>query len=314
MKKHLSKLLFLIIGLSLAATVSYLNAWTGPTQTAPEGNVSAPLNIGSALQFKNGSLSLGTTTLPTVGYTLDVDGKGVFSEAVASANFCLGVDCISSWSSVGGGSSVPAGTVAAFNLTTCPSGWIPADGTSGTVDLRGYFIRGYGTNTDGTVSGAFGVTQADAFKAHTHSIASMRTYGLPSVGGSHNFYAKDSGTVTTSSVGDNTETRPKNVALLFCQKDGTSAGGGSVSSDEFSTFKSTNNISNFPNNIVCTSSGVQWIYKISAFYGSASASPNSITYWYVNSLVRYNLTGGVTEQPAGGGCPTQLSLDGRLTQ
>lgn len=30
----------------------------------------------------------------------------------------------------------------AFNLSSCPSGWITADGTNGTPDLRGEFIRG----------------------------------------------------------------------------------------------------------------------------------------------------------------------------
>jgi len=29
-----------------------------------------------------------------------------------------------------------------FNLASCPSGWIEADGTNGTPDLRGAFIRG----------------------------------------------------------------------------------------------------------------------------------------------------------------------------
>lgn len=40
---------------------------------------------------------------------------------------------------------VPAGAVEAFNLGSCPSGWIASDGTSGTVDMRGYFVRGLDT-------------------------------------------------------------------------------------------------------------------------------------------------------------------------
>ena len=38
-------------------------------------------------------------------------------------------------------SNVPAWFVWAFNLASCPSGWIAADGTNGTPDLRGEFIR-----------------------------------------------------------------------------------------------------------------------------------------------------------------------------
>lgn len=64
-------------------------AWTGPSQTAPSGNVSAPINLGTGSQVKNGNLSVnaftgtqdsifygklrvGASTAPT--YTLDVTG------------------------------------------------------------------------------------------------------------------------------------------------------------------------------------------------------------------------------------------------
>jgi hypothetical protein len=39
-------------------------------------------------------------------------------------------------------SDMPIGAVVAFNTATCPSGWVAADGTSSTPDLRGEFIRG----------------------------------------------------------------------------------------------------------------------------------------------------------------------------
>ncbi|MDQ1343498.1 MAG: hypothetical protein QG650_217 [Patescibacteria group bacterium] len=42
-------------------------------------------------------------------------------------------------------SATPAGAVMAFNLTTCPTGWAPADGTGSRPDLRGQFIRGMNT-------------------------------------------------------------------------------------------------------------------------------------------------------------------------
>jgi microcystin-dependent protein len=91
-------------------------------------------------------------------------------------------------------SLVPSGTVVSFAGRSVPSGWVLCDGSSyittgiyanlyaainttygsgtGTFkvpDLRGYFIRGYGTNRDGTQSGSFGINQADVFRSHTHT-------------------------------------------------------------------------------------------------------------------------------------------------
>ncbi len=34
--------------------INYLQAWQGPTQTAPNGNVSAPINVGATYQAKQG--------------------------------------------------------------------------------------------------------------------------------------------------------------------------------------------------------------------------------------------------------------------
>ena len=79
---------------------------------------------------------------------------------------------------------VPPGAVMAFAMNSAPAGWIVADGASISTgganaalfaaigytyggsggsfnlpDLRGYFVRGHGANTDGTVSGTFGAKQ-----------------------------------------------------------------------------------------------------------------------------------------------------------
>jgi microcystin-dependent protein len=83
-------------------------------------------------------------------------------------------------------------------------------------DLRGHFVRGSGTHTDGTAAGAFGRKQADEFKSHNHSF-SFRTdtvYGgmWPNSG----FGGGATGRTTGSAGG--TETRPKNIALLYCIK------------------------------------------------------------------------------------------------
>jgi microcystin-dependent protein len=104
---------------------------------------------------------------------------------------------------------IPPGTVMSFLGRSAPPGWLVCDGaivpngvgpvqgvitnysrlyavlgttygaTPGTLpDLRGYFIRGYGSSTDpsvganadGTESGAFGQKVADTFQGHKHGL------------------------------------------------------------------------------------------------------------------------------------------------
>ena len=167
-------------------------------------------------------------------------------------------------------SLIPAGAIIPFASFTPPVGWLIADGAAvsrstyavlfyviGTTfgagdgsttfnlpDLRGYFVRGHGTNSDGTQSGAWGVRQSDNVISHTHT-------GTTSTDGNHThtfpLYAGDgannstnrinttdesgmvnsafattsngnhSHTFTTSSFGG-TETRPKNISLWYCIK------------------------------------------------------------------------------------------------
>ena len=191
---------------------------------------------------------------------------------------------------------VPTGAIMPFAMNSAPSGWLAANGneysktgtyaalfaaigttygetngagvsvTGGThfrvPDLRGYFVRGAGTNTDGTASGTFGQKQADSVGPHTHTgtipnhqhniianatgsnapytsinidnndylaaraessstpdwsytlrgVSTTATLGLTSSNGAQ--------TITTSSQSPSstTETRPDNIALLYCIK------------------------------------------------------------------------------------------------
>jgi hypothetical protein len=85
-------------------------------------------------------------------------------------------------------------------------------------DLRGYFVRGSGTNNDGTASGSFGVKQPDDFKSHTHSYIAPNTPGY--------YYDNNNDVQGVNALTANTstgatggaETRPKNIALLYCIK------------------------------------------------------------------------------------------------
>jgi microcystin-dependent protein len=140
--------------------------------------------------------------------------------------------------------SLPAGAVMSFAMNSAPAGWLAANGSNvnrttyaalfaaiGTTygagdgsttfalpDLRGYFVRGSGTNSDGTASGTFGAKQADELRAHTHTHNLGTQTGTQSGGSfSSQAYTNTGVAASTSSTGG-TETRPANIALLYCIK------------------------------------------------------------------------------------------------
>lgn len=135
---------------------------------------------------------------------------------------------------------VPAGAVQAFAMSSAPTGWLKCDGTAvsrttyadlytaiGTTfgvgdgsttftlpDLRGEFVRGYDDGRGVDSGRVFGSAQADELKAHTHTLprgdsnAGFGAFQNESTGG---------GTNASGSTGG-AETRPRNIALLYCIK------------------------------------------------------------------------------------------------
>ncbi len=221
-----------IVSLILVGGISYAFAWSGPSNNPPDnGSINAPISTGSIGQTK-------TSWFASTELLASVD--------VTSPKFCIGSDCIISWSNVGGGN--PSGAIMAFNLSSCPSGWKIADGTNGTPDLRGYFIRGLNTSSSGIdPNRILGSIQADDLKAHTHtgttdpagahthsaSVPGFKETGVGNTSGNDTYgftgqnYLAPS--VSVAAVGDHThtfttdsrggtETRPKNIALFYCQK------------------------------------------------------------------------------------------------
>jgi microcystin-dependent protein len=156
---------------------------------------------------------------------------------------------------------VPTGAVIAFAMNgspagTPPDGWLAANGSEylktgpysnlfnaigitygetngaggvGTThfrvpDLRGYFVRGVGTNSDGTAAGAFGAKQADALKSHIHPYKdstsnSTANYVRNASGATFDIVVRSVADTDrdTTATGD-TETRPRNIAMLYCIK------------------------------------------------------------------------------------------------
>ncbi len=129
--------------------------WSAPTQTPPNGNVDAPINVGGTTQIKTGLLTLnnlavvnmnvasGTTN--TAGSVLTNDGKGN-----------------ASWAAGGGSGSIPSGAIMAFALNSCPSDWDPY------IPAQGRFILG--TSTSGIVESTGGAS------THTLTIAELPAF------------------------------------------------------------------------------------------------------------------------------------------
>ncbi len=140
------------------------------------------------------------------------------------------------WNTIG----VPSGTVISIASTTVPYGYLECNGAAisrttystlfsgiGTVfgngngsttfnipDLRGEFIRGWDNGRGVDSDRIFGSFQTDLLKAHTHFYNS--NLGSSDYGGSNPASGSPLGS-TTGSTGDS-ETRPRNIALIFCIK------------------------------------------------------------------------------------------------
>jgi hypothetical protein len=191
-------------------------AFSGPLTGNVTGNVTGNLT-GTASAIADGSVSTAKI----------VDGNVTLAKLVTAVQQAL----------------VPAGAVQAFAMNSAPAGWLAADGSNvnrttyaalftaiGTTygvgdgsttfalpDLRGYFVRGSGTNSDGTAAGTFGTKQADDLKSHTHSGSFLLSSGPLNLGGTG---ASILAPLTVGSVTDTggAETRPKNIAMLYCIK------------------------------------------------------------------------------------------------
>ena len=152
--------------------------------------------------------------------------------------------------------TIPVGTIAFFAMQTAPTGWLLCDGSlptnmtslypalynllgttygaKGTLpDLRGQFIRGWNSTSKGLdANRTFGQTQTDAYKSHTHNVNNQTSEGPQWIAFSRGDISPSvatdpTGYVTGANGNDrifrivasgDTETRPRNIALLGCIK------------------------------------------------------------------------------------------------
>jgi microcystin-dependent protein len=219
------------------------------------------------------STAITGTTLALLSGSLKVNSLGIGANELAndSVTTVKILDGAVTAAKLAAGAALPAGAVMPFAMATAPTGWFSCDGTLlsrttyallfaaiGTTfgvgdgsttfaipDLRGYFVRGFGTNNDTVASGAFGTNQVTDNLSHNHSVtvnnAGNHNHITPAGSGIFTSIAGGGFTVTTNTSGNahsiqslatsgehnhgassgasgGTESRPYNIALLYCIK------------------------------------------------------------------------------------------------
>jgi microcystin-dependent protein len=138
----------------------------------------------------------------------------------------------------------PTGGIMMFAVSGVPTGWLECDGSVLPInnytdlysvigqnyktlntfnvlsgfqipDLRGEFVRGWDHGRGVDTGRVLGTFQEDMFESHTHT--SNTTTGTQRVEGNARDAAAASSSSTTGATGG-TETRPRNVALVYCIK------------------------------------------------------------------------------------------------
>ena len=322
MKKSLIITTLVIGALIGASALSVLasGTWTGPTVLPPAGNVSAPLNIGALLQEKAGSLLL-DGNLGVLGNLIIATG----SPAAGKVLTALDANGIVTWtatSSLGivGGSAGGSGGVLDYQLLTqlttnaqgsqnglsCPSGKKVISGTclipAGTVGGP-YYLQNMGIDSTGTTFQCM-FDKSDGSQPPIQ-IQTQVVCGTPAS-------SPQAASLPTCSNGQ---------TLQMVSGSWTCAS--SASSDPFTELKAKYNLQTWPTYLVCTSGGDPIVMMLEGpIFETYRGVTNSVSYMTPGSspgsnggasFVLYDRSGTYRAEGGWMVCPTQLKLDGRLT-
>jgi hypothetical protein len=206
--------------LTLAADPA-ANLQASTKQYVDTGLATKQASLGFTPVNKAGDTGIGSLTIGA-GNTLTLAADPVSSLQASTKAY------VDTQVAAAGASAVPPGAIMAFYRNTPPTGWIECNGQSAaaypnlvaigvitTPDLRGEFVRGW-DNGKGTDPGrALASTQLDEFKSHTHQAKGI--YNLTGASVGFNWDGVSNSTATTLATGG-TETRPRNIALMYCIK------------------------------------------------------------------------------------------------
>lgn len=208
---------FIKIGKTVNQVVDWVNGYSAPT-TVPAHASTHARGAGDAVSAD----SIFPAQTGNSGKVLTTDGT------------------TATWGIISG---TPAGAVMPFAMATPPAGWLECKGqlvsrtnyaalfaaigtafgagdgsTFGLPELRGEFVRGWDDARGVDTGRTFGSAQGQDIQPHAHTVPS-RYQASPWNGGG--VAATDAGGTAvgtpTASVGT-TETRPRNIALLYCIK------------------------------------------------------------------------------------------------
>ena len=194
---------------------------------------------------------------PTVALTAGtIVAADIAADAVTTAKILDANVTTAKLATVTAQALLPAGAVMPFAMNSAPSGWLAADGTAvsrstyatlfsaistthgvgdgsttfNLPDLRGIFVRGSGSQTISgiTYNKTFAAKEGDAFQGHRHSFSPVNlaanllgSFGFGS-GGAVGFGGATVGNSATDTTNGTprtaSETRPANIALLYCIK------------------------------------------------------------------------------------------------
>ena len=119
----------------------------------------------------------------------------------------------------------PAGFVGMFNASSCPAGWITANGSNSTADARGRALRGLDLSAGRDPTGstlAQGETNAVGPLTLSSSMANGNGFGVQAGSSVYAYFSTGTAlafpSITTTCSNCTTETRMDSVVLLACQK------------------------------------------------------------------------------------------------
>lgn len=202
----ITRLSALGIGSAAAPALSFSGAVTGPFLNSSSNYCIAV--AATSVFCIDGTGNLTTTGAANVGSV-------VATGAISGATITIGGAA---------GGLVPSGAVMAFNLSSCPTGWLNANGTAVSLDLRGQFVRGLDQGAGVDPGRTLGSFQIDMLTSHIHQYTQPNGVTNASSGGGTpvvqggNTTNTGGAVIIAGSTAIGPETRPKNVALLYCVK------------------------------------------------------------------------------------------------